>query len=204
MTYVTGYNLFTTSCLGDSNTQIVGSTLTYWCAVMGNLFTHPNWRAINRGAPYATVLPGATLNGQPDGPTQLATALANDAPDAAIAAFGGNDINFLLALSALFGSGTPTVEPIVTAYRDLKATAESNHLAMFIALTGPQGTYTPSQSSELALQLNNRIRHEFPRERIIDFHSPIVPSDFTPPDLVHLNQSGQNKRGQVAHREVEN
>jgi hypothetical protein len=32
----------------------------------------------------------------------------------------------------------------------------------------------------------------------------VAAEDFTPPDLLHMNQSGQNKRGAVARHEIEN
>ena len=53
------------------------------------------------------------------------------------------------------------------------------------------------------MRLNNRLRHELPPERLIDFHSPMVPgSDFG--DAIQMNQAGQNKRGQTAWRELQN
>jgi hypothetical protein len=112
------------------------------------LITRPNWRTRNRGVPFATVTPGWTLFGQPDGPTQLATTLANDAPDAAVFAFGTNDITFVIAFNQQFGIPC-SVEPVVAAYRSIAATAEQNRLATFVALTPTQGTSTPSQHSEL-------------------------------------------------------
>lgn len=147
---------------------------------------------------------GATLSGNPDGPTQLQLALTNDAPDAAVFAFGTYDIPFMIAIANYFGVA-PGIEPIVTAYRSIVADAEASDLTTFVALTPTLGTYATGQHNELVRKLNNRLRHEFRSERVLDFFSPMIPGqDWTPPEQTLVNQSGQNKRGAVARHELDN
>lgn len=198
LTDINGDGFVTVSCLGDSNTA--GSS---WCPQLDGLFTQTPWRTINHGVAFATGF--EVGNGWPDSFEQLPVALANDAPEAIIVAFGTNDITFDINIAAQFGTtATPGwLQSTVDAYETLKASAEATGAKMFIATTPPRNEASTSLANHLTLHLNNRIRHEFPRERIIDFHTPIVtPDDFA--DALHMNAAGQTKRAQAALHELEN
>ncbi len=203
LTDINGDGLITTSCLGDENTQSPGSPLRFWCDGLDDLVTRPTWRTRNRAAPSATVYP-QDAPAPPDGPTQLASALALDAPDAVVLAFGTADIPLMVEAGQLYGV-PPPLEAIVLAYRSMVTSAAASQVKTFIALTPPQGTTGPTQTNELVAQLDNRLRHEFPGEQLIDFCTPMIPDqDYLPHDLDHMNQSGQSKRAAAARRELEN
>lgn len=200
---VNGDGLVTTACLGDENTQQAASPLRSWCEAVDDLVTRPSWRTRNRAAPLATVYAGGTPAPQPDGPTQLATALTLDAPDAAVLAFGTYDI--ALMMDAGRASGPPPLEAIVSAYQSMMTSAAASKVTTFVALTPPRGSAAPSQTNEFVARLNNRLRHEFPAERLIDFFAPMDPAqDFLPLDPLHMNQSGQSKRAAAARHELDN
>lgn len=198
LTDINGDGFVTVSCLGDSNTA--GST---WCAQLDGLFTQPSWRTINHGVGFAT---GFEVGGSwPDAFEQLPVALANDAPEAVVIAFGTNDITFDINIAASFGTvADPSwLQTTVDAYESLKATTEATGAKLFVAFTPPRNEAVSSLANHLTLHLNNRVRHEFPRERVIDFHGPIVaPTDFA--DLLHMNSAGHTKRAQEALHELEN
>src|SRR6185369_15908978 len=162
-----------------------------------------SWRTINHGVGFATGF--EVGDGWPDAFEQLPIALANDKPEAIVLAFGTNDITFDINIAAYYG-GTATpgwLQSTVDAYETLKATAEATGAKVFIAYTPPRNESLTTLANSLTMHLNNRIRHEFPRERIIDFHTPIViPTDFL--DGLHMNTGGQTKRAQAALHEVEN
>lgn len=192
LTDINGDGLITTSCLGDENTQSPGSPLRLWCEGLDDLVTRPTWRTRNQAVPLATVYP-QDAPAPPCGSTQLASALALDAPDAVVLAFGTADIPLMIAVGQRF-TVPPPIEAIVIAYRSLVASAAASQVKTFIALTPPQGTSQPTQINELVAQLNNRLRHEFPGEQLIDFVAPMATQDYLPQDLDHMNQSGQSKR----------
>jgi hypothetical protein len=203
LTDINGDGQITTSCLGDENTQSPGSPLRFWCEGVDDLITRPSWRTRNQAVPGATVYP-QSAPAPADGPSQLVRALALDAPDAVVLAFGTADIPLMIAAGQAF-SVPPPIEAIVLSYRDLAASAAASQLKAFIALTPPQGTSASTQVNELVSQLNNRLRHEFPGEQLIDFAAPMVAGqDYLPGDLDHMNQSGQSKRAAAARRELEN
>lgn len=202
LTDVNGDGQIATSCLGDENTQSPSSPLRFWCEGLDDLITRPSWRTRNQAAPGATVYPRSAAPA--DGPTQLASALAFDAPDAVVLAFGTADIPFMISVGQIFNV-PPPIEAILLSYRDLAASAAASRVKAFIALTPPQGTSSATQVNELVSQLNNRLRHEFPGEQLIDFAAPMVAGqDYLPGDLDHMNQSGQSKRAAAARHELEN
>jgi cysteine-rich repeat protein len=198
---VSGDGQVTTACLGDTNTQN-NFGFQLWCQIVDGLFTHPTWRTVNRGSPGGTVEPGLTLYGNQEALTQLDTTVNNDSPDAVVLALGTADIQFGLAFEQNWGVPF-TNEPIVEAYRAMKARAEGYGLTTFIALTPPHNATSPDRFNEEVARLNNRLRHDFPPDRLIDFHAPMVlGQDYTGfPEVV--NQSGQTKRGNVAWHDLE-
>jgi hypothetical protein len=57
--------------------------------------------------------------------------------------------------------------------------------------------------SEMILKYNNRIRHEVPRELIVDFFSPmVIPDDYV--DAAHMSEQGQQKRARAALSKLKN
>ena len=107
LTDINGDGQITTSCLGDENTQSPGSPLRFWCEGVDDLITRPTWRTRNQAAPGATVYPLASA--PPDGPTQLASALALDAPDAVVLAFGTADVPLMTCLRAWYATSAKGV-----------------------------------------------------------------------------------------------
>ncbi len=198
LTDINNDGFVTVSCLGDSNTAG-----TSWCSQLDGMFTQDSWRTINHGVGFAT---GFEVEGSwPDAFEQMPIALAEDDPEAIILAFGTNDITFDINIAQSFGTtATPGwLQSTVDAYETLKATAEATGAKVFIAFTPPRNESVGTLANSLTMHLNNRIRHEFPRERIIDFHTPIViPTDFL--DGLHMNTGGQTKRAQAALHELEN
>lgn len=167
-------------CLGDSNTERRGSPPESWCDSLGELLGDRGWVTVNRG------LGGATASDASLRPArmQLEYALANDAPDVVIAAFGTNDL-----------LQDVEVERIGAAYGALWRRAAEDGVTFFAALTPPAMPETHPLNAKVA-KLNGLLRSFIPSERLIDFASGYAAADFA--DAVHLGPSGQARRARAA------
>ncbi len=167
-------------CLGDSNTEQSERRPASWCDELGGLLGDPAWQTVNRGLGGATAAPSSLRPAQ----DQLDYALAHDAPDVVISAFGTNDL-------------AQQIDPaeIVAAYfRQWRQSAAAG-AEFFVALT-PPATPASDPANARVEELNELLRRSFPAERLIDFASGLSPSDFV--DAVHLAPSGQAQRARAA------
>jgi lysophospholipase L1-like esterase len=195
---VNGDGIVTISCLGDSNTLGFNPGRTSWCTLLGRMIAEPNWRVVNHAVFGATALDARW----PDASEQLTAALAHDAPDAIVFAFGTNDVTWAGAYATIFHvPATPAnLEPSIEAFKALYTRAEATGARAFVATTPPANDGLATRL-DYTLYLNNRLRHEIPRQRLIDFYSDItVPGDFSDP--LHLNESGEAKWAAAAHRKL--
>ncbi len=143
--------------------------------------------------------------------------------DATVIALGLADLLGASCPSPVWTYSYPEVEPVLNALKELGNLAEAAGAKAFHPLVPPvvESGLVPGANchpdwgahfQEQILLLNNRLRHEVPRERIIDFYSPMVrPEDYcftngTPTcephcaclDPVHMNVVGQQKRARAA------
>jgi lysophospholipase L1-like esterase len=167
-------------CLGDSNTERSDLRPVSWCDELGAELPAPTWSTVNRG------LGGATASETSMRPAlwQLEYALANDAPDVVIAAFGTNDL-------------MQDVDPgeIVASYHRLGRRAAADGVAFLVALT-PAAMPVAHRLNEPARALNELLRQAFPPEQVIDFWSGFGEGDYD--DAIHLGPAGHARRARVA------
>lgn len=182
-------------CIGDSNTAALPS----WCDMLKDLLPGSGWRIVNRAHGFAVV---STPDELPNGRSQLAEALAKDRPAAVIMAFGTNDLlaAFQLRTNPNAPSQSELVDLVVERYAELRETAHAAGTRTFIALTPPLAVGGRRERlNDLVGMLNERLRHRFPAEELIDFHSPMnVETDYR--DQLHVNADGQLKRAVAACR----
>ena len=188
-------------CLGDSNTAWVPGTEPRWCELLDARFVAeglPDWRAVGRGFGGATAIDLAG-NPDPNAPPVIDAydllwfTLENDAPDAAIFAFGTND-----------SRNGAAAEEILAAYQELESIAEAEEISTFIALTPPVFPPEPDPNffnAEYA-ELNLLIQISYPEEAVIDFSTPMVHPDDYLDDGLHMNPSGHEKRASAAFEKM--
>ena len=193
------------ACLGDSNTQSgwPDASYTRWCERAAPLETQ------NGAPPQVPLRPVTWTNygiGGADvcdhsgvawawGPYQLQEALADHA-DVVVAAFGTN----------VYGL---SVDDEVACYLALQNAMPAN-TAFYVALTPPayvpdgQGGYVEDPG---ASALNTALRAAFPANRLVDFYTAMPQSlytgdpalmPFNTPNLIHLDNDGQQLRAQRA------
>jgi lysophospholipase L1-like esterase len=172
------------ACLGDSNTETHWPTpnTPKWCEFAAEI---AGWTFTNHAVGGSTVTPPATPRSWVE--PQLADALAKDAPDAVILAFGTNDVR----------AGRSAAET-VDAYRAAAARAEAAGALAFVALAPPTYAPEPDHADALAA-LNAALRGAFPAGRIVDFTTGMTREDFEA-DGLHPNAAGQHKRAAAALR----
>lgn len=178
----------TIACLGDSNTaQLIGVPRIGWCERLA-AGRGRSWRVVNRAMGVTTITDVACriLPALRCGPEQVTETLDEDAPDAAILAFGTNDV--------AFGS---SVEEIVAAYRAQRRRLEAAGVQAYVALA-PAHHADPAVTDGLR-RLDRALRRTFPPRRLIDFAARLTEADFDP-DAIHLNDRGQAKRARRARR----
>jgi lysophospholipase L1-like esterase len=173
------------ACLGDSNTETHWPTPNSpkWCEFAAAQIT--GWTFTNHAVGGSTVTRPATPRSWAE--PQLEAALAADAPDAVVLAFGTNDVR----------AGRSTAE-IIDAYRAAVGRVESSGILAFVALAPPSFPPEPDHADTLAA-LNAALRGTFPASQIIDFHAGMTGNDFGP-DGLHPNDAGQHKRAAAAMR----
>jgi hypothetical protein len=148
--------------------------------------------------------------------------------DAAVIALGTVDAGNAACPGELWELPAGELEPVIAELRYQGSRVDAAGGLAFYTLPSPiadisflQGVAACPEPErmweESILALNNRIRHELPRERIIDFHSGISdPSDYiaypcSPSgcpcpciDAAHLNDDGQTKRARAAMSKLKN
>lgn len=173
-----------------------------YCSVEGrNWAPRPTWSTVNPGAGLAPILPTDTHPA--DGPEQMAQAL------------GAGATAFVIALGSLdmLGNGcggVPSLGEILDGLEDLRLQAVAAPVfytipppfneAAFVLDCGaacdvPNGFYCHNRS---VLRYRNRLLHELPPERVIDFHSGVVREGDFGPDGIHFSASGQSRRARAA------
>ena len=184
---VNGDGLISISCLGDSNTSIFFSN-PKWCEGMEQLVLPPNVVVHNHGFGFATAV--AVPDWPVDAFEQLADALAHDAPDVIIFAFGTNDVQLGYSTS-----------DIVTAYQQLASQTQAVGALPLIALTPPvfPPVTDPDALNVKINELNTALKATFPVGSLIDFYGPMVFLDDYYTDGLHLNVEGQAKRAPRAY-----
>jgi lysophospholipase L1-like esterase len=173
------------ACLGDSNTDSrwPPPQTRKWCELAAA--ETPGWIFRNHA------VSGATVTHWPAAPSwvgpQLDEALAADAPDAVVLAFGTNDVR----------AGQPT-DRIVAAYRDAATAVMKTGALVFVALTPPIHPPEPEHAEAIAA-LNTALRAAFPATRLVDFAADMRDTDYEA-DGLHPNSGGQRKRAAAALR----
>jgi hypothetical protein len=177
------------ACLGDSNTfpNFFEVPLTY-CLDLPTKVWHPTFTTGNfsqLGAQIANA-------GPTHGPAQLQAAIADGDFDAAIFAFGTNDL----------AQGQKTPAQTLAAYVEQAAVAEANDIQAFIALTPP--IYNPNSQATPAeiAELNASIQSTFSSDRVIDFHSGFFAEIHYAGDGVHMIGPGHELRSQRAFEKL--
>jgi lysophospholipase L1-like esterase len=182
---VNGDGRVVVACLGDSNTERHWPTPNSrkWCELAAA--GAPDWTFGNYAVGGTTVTPPIDEHGWV-GP-QLDAALAENAPDAVVLAFGTNDVRF----------GRATAE-VVDAYRAAIRRVEAARALAFVALAPPMFAPEPDHGAALA-ELNAALRAAFPAPRLIDFDAGMSRDDFEP-DGIHPTPAAQQKRAAAALR----
>jgi lysophospholipase L1-like esterase len=182
-----GDGRFSVVCLGDSNTRRLERGPDTWCEVLAGLLPAERWRLVNRGLGGATAVHGASLYAAD---RQVGYAVENDAPDAAILAYGTNDVR----------AGIPADE-IVAATQALVLRLVEGGAVPFVALVPPIQPEAEHPENAQVRALNAALRRTFPEERIVDFHADMAADDYV--DALHLGAAGQRKRARAAARVLE-
>jgi len=170
------------ACLGDSNTQPAPTLPRTWCERLLDHLPAERWRTVNRGEGGATAVEFGSMIFAGE---HLDYTLESDAVDAAILAYGTNDL--------VFAGASP--EDVVRAYARLRRRARAAGADVFAALTPPVQPSARAINSEIA-ELNELLAELFPSARIIDFWSDMLPEDYV--DALHLGESGNAKRARAA------
>lgn len=215
---VTNDNLVTIACLGDSN-----STPTSWCEMVEDSFTDPTWQTVNVAVVTAMVAPlgawgccnetctgGFPCANWPDSYEQMQNPAVDDA-DAIVIAPG-----FVDAVAA--GCNAPEypyyrdLEPTIQTLLAHEATLAAYGGIAFLTIPAPCGEgseWLPCDSiperNNWILRLGNRIRHELPRERILDFNTLMIGHpEYLLSDGIHINAAGQAARAAEALSRLQN
>lgn len=181
---VNGDGRIVVACLGDSNTdrRWPPPDTPKWCEFLAADVA--GWTLVNRAVSGSTVTRSPARSWVEP---QLDEALATDAPDVVVLAFGTNDVR----------AGRST-EDIVAAYRAAVRRVEATGGLAFVALAPPILPPESDHADALAA-LNAALRRAFPAPRLIDFHAGMTRDDFEA-DGIHPNAAGQHKRSAAALR----
>lgn len=187
--------------LGDSNTKRADDLPT-WADLLPGLLAATDWQFTNHAWPMASTW--KVYDVVPSAFEQLDSALAQDAPDGVMLAFGENDVVALKDLADALAM--PIDEALVRSYicnlLALREKARTHGVTAFFALTPPENVPPDYPQMVLTFESNHRLRNEMDPATLIDFFSTmVVPDDYS--DTLHLGPTGQTKRALEASRKLE-